>query len=305
MNFRQLTLARRLGLSFAVLVLLSVLGSGLGLYKMAQIEAALDEVVQVNNRKLSLLNKMSEQVHVVARVIRSLALMTDPAEEQQEVKLVETARAEYDKAWAELQKLPASAEGQKLRQTIEAALAKARQSNDQAIKAGLDNDYELATTLILKKAGPAAAEWQATLNANIAYQEANNLKAHQESQARYAAARNLLTAFALLSLVGAAVLATLVVRSVMADLGGEPADARRVAAAIADGDLSVAVAVRAGDTRSVMVAMLSMRERLVELVGAVRRSSDSIATGSSEIATGNADLSQRTEEQASNLQQTA
>ena len=43
----------------------------------------------------------------------------------------------------------------------------------------------------------------------------------------------------------------------------------------------------------------------MRIVGEVRLSSDSIATGSSEIATGNADLSQRTEEQASNLEETA
>jgi hypothetical protein len=44
---------------------------------------------------------------------------------------------------------------------------------------------------------------------------------------------------------------------------------------------------------------------LVAVVGSVRQSSDSIATGSSQIDTGNADLSHRTEEQASNLQPTA
>ena len=51
--------------------------------------------------------------------------------------------------------------------------------------------------------------------------------------------------------------------------------------------------------------MKRMREQLSDIVGQVRASSNSIATGSSEIASGNADLSQRTEEQASNLQQTA
>lgn len=44
---------------------------------------------------------------------------------------------------------------------------------------------------------------------------------------------------------------------------------------------------------------------LAVMIGKVRESADSIATGTSEIATGNVDLSQRTEEQASNLQQTA
>ena len=48
-----------------------------------------------------------------------------------------------------------------------------------------------------------------------------------------------------------------------------------------------------------------MQTKLATIVGQVRHSSESIATGSAQIATGNADLSQRTEEQASNLQQTA
>ncbi len=48
-----------------------------------------------------------------------------------------------------------------------------------------------------------------------------------------------------------------------------------------------------------------MNASLERLVGRMRHASESIATGSTQIATGNADLSQRTEEQASNLQQTA
>jgi len=48
-----------------------------------------------------------------------------------------------------------------------------------------------------------------------------------------------------------------------------------------------------------------MNASLVKVVGTVRQSSDSIATGTTQIATGNLDLSQRTEEQASSLQETA
>jgi methyl-accepting chemotaxis protein len=305
MRIRNMTLARRLGLSFAVLVLLSLVGSGLGLYKMYQIEVTMERIVQVNNRELALLNKMATQVHVVARVIRSLALMSDPAAREVELEKIKSARAEYGKAWAEVQKLPASPETAKHRQAIESSLGNARHLNDEVIQAAMANKQDVATNLILTKAGPASAAWQATLDANVADQEANNLKAQEVAQSEYEAARNLMLAFCLLSLAGAAVLGTLVVRSVMADLGGEPSQARRLATAIAGGDLSVQVAVRPGDDRSVMAAMCSMRQRLVELVGEVRRSSDSIATGSSQIAAGNADLSQRTEQQASNLQQTA
>ncbi|SAK60703.1 methyl-accepting chemotaxis protein [Caballeronia temeraria] len=51
--------------------------------------------------------------------------------------------------------------------------------------------------------------------------------------------------------------------------------------------------------------MSMMQQNLVTLIGNVRESADSIATGSSQIATGNVDLSTRTEEQAASLEETA
>jgi methyl-accepting chemotaxis protein len=74
---------------------------------------------------------------------------------------------------------------------------------------------------------------------------------------------------------------------------------------VADGDLTAEVAVKPGDSTSVMAAVADMRQRLTSLVAQVRQGVDSVATASSEIASGNADLSVRTETQASNLQQTA
>jgi methyl-accepting chemotaxis protein len=80
----------------------------------------------------------------------------------------------------------------------------------------------------------------------------------------------------------------------------------RVAEAVAAGDLSTRIEADGRDeTSQLLAALRRMSEGLTDIVGQVRASSDSIATGSSQIAMGNADLSHRTEAQASNLQQTA
>ncbi|APA88885.1 methyl-accepting chemotaxis protein [Paraburkholderia sprentiae WSM5005] len=94
-------------------------------------------------------------------------------------------------------------------------------------------------------------------------------------------------------------------RAITRKLGGEPDDARNAARRIATGALDIELHVRPGDTDSLMAAMKAMTGALVRIVGQVRASSDSIATGSAQIASGNADLSQRTEEQASAVQETA
>ncbi len=110
---------------------------------------------------------------------------------------------------------------------------------------------------------------------------------------------------ALVALAMAAALGTWVTRSILRQLGGEPDYAAEVARQIAAGNLAVEVRTRPGDDSSLLAAMRGMRDGLASVVGQVRQGSESVHAASVEIAGGNADLSQRTEEQASSLQQTA
>jgi methyl-accepting chemotaxis protein len=95
------------------------------------------------------------------------------------------------------------------------------------------------------------------------------------------------------------------VRHIMRQLGGEPAYAMAVAHAISDGDFSRSVTVAPGDTSSLLYSINAMRERLTGIVGDIRQSTETIAVASRQIASGNADLSARTESQASSLEETA
>jgi methyl-accepting chemotaxis protein len=97
----------------------------------------------------------------------------------------------------------------------------------------------------------------------------------------------------------------LIIRNVRASLGGEPDQAARLAASIAQGDLTQVVDVRPQDKTSMMAAMHEMQNRLQRTIGEIRRSAESIASATQQIAAGNGDLSQRTEQQAASLQETA
>ncbi|MGJ4748493.1 methyl-accepting chemotaxis protein, partial [Leptospira sp. SA-E8] len=94
-------------------------------------------------------------------------------------------------------------------------------------------------------------------------------------------------------------------RAVIRQLGGEPSDAASLASSVAAGDLSVSIAVRQGDTTSLMAQLKIMQESLARVVDVVRQNADFVASASTQIAQGNQDLSQRTEEQASALEQTS
>ncbi len=94
-------------------------------------------------------------------------------------------------------------------------------------------------------------------------------------------------------------------RSVLRSTGADPAEVARVANAVAEGDLTLQVALRPGDDTSVMAAMARMCAKLRDIATSVNSSSGNIAAGSEQIASSNMDLSMRTEQQAVNLQQTA
>ena len=94
-------------------------------------------------------------------------------------------------------------------------------------------------------------------------------------------------------------------RRSLSQLGAEPAEATRLAQDVAKGDLSQHIALKAGDSQSMMAQLKYMQESLAGVVGNVRRGSEGVATASIEIAQGNSDLSARTEHQASALEETA
>ena len=96
-----------------------------------------------------------------------------------------------------------------------------------------------------------------------------------------------------------------IVRRSLKQLGAEPLDAARLATSVAHGDLRQPIALKQGDTDSMMAHMQTMQHSLAKVVGNVRLGAESVATASEQIAQGNSDLSARTEHQASALEQTA
>jgi len=94
-------------------------------------------------------------------------------------------------------------------------------------------------------------------------------------------------------------------RSIVRQLGGEPAYAAEVVHRIAAGDLCFDVSVLTGNDASLLSEMKRMQQQLRQIVVGIKQSSTTISSASSEIAAGNSDLSSRTEQQASSLEETA
>ncbi|MBN8505723.1 MAG: hypothetical protein J0L58_14735 [Burkholderiales bacterium] len=153
----------------------------------------------------------------------------------------------------------------------------------------------------LPKLEPARQALEALMAREVAIADARSA----EVGSAYSGGRWMLLVLVLLATVASAVLALAGLRTVLGQLGGEPAQATVAARAIADGDLSHHIATQGAREGSLMLAMEAMRAQLGRLVADVRGGVDSLTTASAEIASGNLDLSNRTEQQAGALQTTA
>ena len=133
----------------------------------------------------------------------------------------------------------------------------------------------------------------------------NGKAAASMADSTYNRARTAMIGLVMLAVVIGIMMAVIITRSLTRTLGGEPAYATALTKEIAEGRLYVDIALRNGDTTSLLSGIRDMRNGLAGIVKEVRSRSDQIASASNEIAHGNNNLSERTEQQASAIQVTA
>ena len=174
-----------------------------------------------------------------------------------------------------------------------------------AVAALRANDPKEALRVNVEKIRPIGNTLEHDLEAMVKAQ-LDVAKADYEASVARATSRRAAAIGAIVAgLAFAAVFGFTIIRSITRQLGAEPGEAVDLARSVAEGDLNTRIALKSGDTTSLMAQLKVMQESLSTVVSNVRQNSESVATASAEIAQGNNDLSQRTEEQASALEQTA
>jgi methyl-accepting chemotaxis protein len=98
--------------------------------------------------------------------------------------------------------------------------------------------------------------------------------------------------------------ALLIVRNVLAQLGGDPRDLSSVVDRVAAGDLAVAIETRPADQRSMLYGIKQMVGKLEQIVGEVRDSADTLANASNQVSGTAQALSQSASEQAASVEET-
>lgn len=177
------------------------------------------------------------------------------------------------------------------------------------IEMGLEKALENGDYTALKISNGAAASARLTADAQlknlVQRLEMRMTSAQDNVAATYELSKKLQVGALIAMILIASSAAFFIVRGIYRQLGGEPAYARDVLTQIAEGDLTVAIKTRKGDTNSLLAALANMTARLKDVVGDVTAASRNVASGSEEMAASSEQLSQGASEQAASSEETS
>ncbi|OFJ48230.1 methyl-accepting chemotaxis protein [Janthinobacterium lividum] len=298
----------RLGLGFALVLVLLVAVTVLGIARMAQIQARLDHVIDVNNVVTRLVIEMRGNVSDRITSLRILTLMTDASDMEPEMARIKTQTSTYQETQKKLEEkfaVESTAEEKTLLASIKEYEAAAMPAIAKASALWMANEAEAATRVMIKEIRPVQKKWMDALEQLATLEDKLNEQMQADARKAFDSARLFMIILGVLAVAMGVAAALVITRGLLKQLGGEPDYTASIAGSIANGDLSIGIYTQPSDTSSLLAEMKEMRNSLVGIVGQVRVGTETIGTASREIADGNLDLSSRTEMQASALEKTA
>ncbi|MCX8958052.1 methyl-accepting chemotaxis protein [Erwinia psidii] len=301
-------ISTRLFTGFGLLILLFILCTSIALNALNRASDGMDDTVNIKMKKYQLVLDMRSSLRDMAIAVRNVVLLTDPQAMKSEWDRLQKQKTLYitnRQALGNILETDSTPAGRETFKRMTDAEPATFTSLDRVGQLGLNNQTQQATAYLMNVTRPTQNVLLNALNDMAQVQMKNSQSAVEQNSAAADHSSLIIIILAGVSVLIAAGTCILTVRTLMQQLGGEPAQAQALAATIASGDLTTQVALRRNDTASMLASLDSMQTNLRQLVSQIKDASASVALAADEISQGNTELSSRTEQQAAALQETA
>ncbi|MBZ8141853.1 methyl-accepting chemotaxis protein [Rubrivivax gelatinosus] len=296
----QIRIGARLGLAFALVLLVTAAIAAMAIWELEQHKAASETIVQKEQQRSKLASQWATNLRVSWTKVSASLKTTDPQYHKALQKDIEQISADTAGVQKALLELVDEQEGKALIAKVgevRARYTEVRGALAKRFDAGEDVFADVDRLL-----APVAADYLKALDAVAEHSQEVLLTRQDELAAATTRSQWGIGIGALVATLLGTLFAVFATRSIT----GPIHRAVDTAEAIGAGDLSTRIDANGRDEAARLLhALATMQGNLGNIVSEVRRAADSVATASHEIAHGNNDLSARTEQQASALQQTA
>jgi methyl-accepting chemotaxis protein len=302
--FGNMKVVTRLALGFGAVIALLLVLSVLSTQRLATVNEASSIIMEDRYPKVEDLYETLVRTVDNGRQMRSMLLLQNPQDVEAARQRIDTNRAANSEA---MKKLEASVNSEKGRQYL-----KVVQDARAVLATKYEPFYALARTDKAKASEylridvlPANSALEKSLRDFKTFQVELMNASNKEAEATYQETLKLIYAIAIGAVVMALLVGFLITRGLLKLLGGEPAYASEVLRRVADGDLGVEVAIKKGDTGSMLLAVREMVAKLSQVVNEVKGSAESLAGAAEEVSATAQSLSQASSEQAAGVEETS
>src|SRR5450830_1215964 len=298
----KLKIGVRLGLGFGLLVLML---SAMAAFSLLRLEGILSTVKygdKILTEKLQPLYVAREALDQTGLAARNAFIFTDNADAMKELAIVDEQKEIY---LTTLKSMAPAFKGDADFDKVSAgllAMAEELKRPRKYREAGQMQEYG---DFLVKECSPLRRQIVRDINVVIKQTEQRMAEADDASNSLFNRSIAWIIGITIVTVLIGILVAVVITRGLLKQLGGEPDYAAEIADHIAKGDLAIEISIKDGDKGSLLMSMKEMRDNLARIVGQIREGAHTIASASTQIASGNADLSARTEEQAGSLEETA
>jgi methyl-accepting chemotaxis protein len=270
MSTANMKVGTKLGLGFAAVIVMLIAVAAIGIINMRSIQTQLNDMVNDKFPKTVWANNMVDGINTIARAMRNALLESDPTKIQKELDRVTEQRAIIKENLAKLEDKIHSPEGKALLEQVKEARAKYVGQQDEFLKMVKEGKQAEAKTFMLSEIRATQATYITNVGKLIEFQSELMKKTGEEANSAAQSALTLILALALIAIVVGAVVAIMIVRGLMKQLGGEPDYAAHAVGKIAQGDLSIDLTIKQGDTTSLLYSLKTMQDSLRKIVAEIK-----------------------------------
>lgn len=302
MNLRNLRIGTRLGAGFA-LILGAITVVMLIVNAMnASSRKEMADNLSIANQKQLLANAMKTSVYEGGIAMRNIGIQSDVGEMQKEEGKVKAQRKLYEESKIKLVNLGLSEDEKKILAEVARIDKEIEQPFKDAVGQALAFNGEGAVKVITSVLEPLSSKSIQEINKLVDLQTVAAQTAFDNAARTGTRLSYLLFIVLVVSIGFGALVAWMLTASITKPLR----ESLQLAETVASGDLRSTIEVEGSDeVAQLLIALKNMNDNLAATVGQVRTGTETITVAAQEIASGNADLSQRTESQASSLEETA
>jgi methyl-accepting chemotaxis protein len=306
-TLKNLRVGTRLGLAFVLLLALLLAMAGIGAMLAKSINSYAEFYPANILPSLKVIHELDGALSDARRLEQQHILTDDDKEKKSLTERIDKARASILQRLKDYEPLVADAQDGALLKQVSEGAAAYMAVQEKVIKAsnGGVADPTQSTAARELTFGPAQAAFRPVRDDVGKWWAYNEKLALAATEAAAAAYTRVLWTFTIASVVGLVIgagAALIITRSITRPV----LKASEAVRAVASGDLTQRLHADSRDELGQLLGSLDeMTQNLARMVSGVRQGCEQINVAAAEIAQGNADLSARTESQASSLQQTA